>query len=156
MRQRISATSDIDLVAFADADEWESWLAEHHGDAADIWLKIAKKGRGERGLTIEDALDVALCYGWIDSQRKGCDDVSFRQRYSPRRVNSPWSAINLAKADALIDAGRMREPGFAALRAALAATDPQDPLVSKSKRGSKPSNSSGSNSASNEPGSARK
>ena len=107
-----------DAVTFAGADEWEFWLAEHHDNTADIWLKIAKKGSGQTSITIGEALDVALCYGWIDSQRKGCDASHYLQRYSPRRSNSPWSAINIGKADTLIELGRMREPGLASLRRA--------------------------------------
>ncbi|WP_433663108.1 YdeI/OmpD-associated family protein [Nocardia sp. CA-128927] len=70
--------------------------------------------------TIGEALDVALCYGWIDSHRKGLDEQHYLQRYSPRRAKSPWSQLNVAKAEALIAAGRMREPGLAAIRAAEA------------------------------------
>jgi len=151
-----------DIITFDNADEWDSWLAEHH-EMSEIWLKIARKGSGRPSVTIDQALDVALCYGWIDSQRKACDESYYLQRYSPRRPNSPWSAINIAKANALIEEGRMREPGLAAFAvftaAASAGSAPvvaHAPAVPKSKRGSKPSNSSGSNSAPCEPGSARK
>ncbi|MFB8277271.1 YdeI/OmpD-associated family protein [Nocardia colli] len=103
---------------FSTTAQWESWLAGRHDDAADVWLVIAKKGA--EGLTIGEALDVALCFGWIDSHRKALDEQHFLQRYSPRRAKSPWSQLNMSKAEALIAAGRMREPGYAAIEAAEA------------------------------------
>ncbi|MEV6558023.1 hypothetical protein AB0M22_20075 [Nocardia sp. NPDC051756] len=103
---------------FSNAAQWESWLADRHDDATDVWLVIAKKGA--EGLTIGEALDVALCFGWIDSHRKALDEQHFLQRYSPRRAKSPWSQLNVTKAEALIAAGRMRKPGFAAIEAAAA------------------------------------
>lgn len=106
------------LLAFDDAAEWEAWLAEHEGTATEVWLRIAKKGHA--GLGISDALDVALCFGWIDSNRRGNDETSFRQRYSPRRAGSPWSQVNVEKAEALEVAGRMRSGGRAQLAAARA------------------------------------
>src|SRR5215207_806710 len=102
------------VEAFADAAQWESWLADHHAQASGVWLKIAKKGARTASITIAEALDVALCWGWIDSQRKAGDAEHYLQRYSPRRSSSPWSRINVGKAEALIAAGRMREPGLAA------------------------------------------
>ncbi|TYK44969.1 YdeI/OmpD-associated family protein [Actinomadura decatromicini] len=105
---------------FADAAEWEAWLARHHDAGAGVWLTIAKKGAPVASLTIADALDVALCYGWIDSHRRSRDEHSYLQRYSRRRKGSPWSAKNVAKAEALIAAGRMRPPGLAEIDAARA------------------------------------
>ncbi|ONI92683.1 OmdA domain containing protein [Saccharothrix sp. ALI-22-I] len=109
-----------EVIAFADAAEWESWLAEHHELTAGVWVEIAKKGSGRTSVTITEALDVALCYGWIDSRRKGFDDHHYLQRYSPRRPGSSWSRVNVEKVEALVAAGRMREPGLAAVRAAQA------------------------------------
>jgi uncharacterized protein YdeI (YjbR/CyaY-like superfamily) len=109
-----------DIFDFAGAAQWEAWLAEHHGQAGGVWIKIAKKGSGRTSVTITEALDVALCYGWIDSQRKGYDADHYLQRYSPRRPTSPWSQVNVDKAEDLIATGRMREPGMAAIRAAKA------------------------------------
>ena len=106
-----------ELLLFDDAAEWEAWL-ERNGDAGEAWLRIAKRGRA--GLAISDALDVALCFGWIDSIRRGNDDASFAQRYSPRRAGSPWSAINVERAEALEAAGRMRPGGLAQLASARA------------------------------------
>jgi uncharacterized protein YdeI (YjbR/CyaY-like superfamily) len=107
-----------EIIAFADAGQWESWLADHHDARTGVWVKIAKKSSGTTSVTLTEALDVALCYGWIDSQRKGYDEHHYLQRYSPRRPNSSWSQVNVDKAKALIAAGRMREPGLAAIRAA--------------------------------------
>lgn len=109
-----------DIIAFADAAQWESWLADNHERAAGVWVKIAKKGSAKTSVTIAEALDVALCYGWIDSHRRSCDEDYYLQRYSPRRPTSSWSQVNVDKVEALIAAGRMREPGFAAIRAAKA------------------------------------
>ncbi|MEO6604648.1 MAG: YdeI/OmpD-associated family protein [Aeromicrobium sp.] len=110
----------MDVLDFPDADAWSSWLDKHSGDHAEAWLRIAKKDKGLETIGISDALDVALCHGWIDGQRKGNDDVSFLQRYCPRRSTSSWSQVNVAKAEALIEAGRMRPGGFAEIEAAKA------------------------------------
>ena len=108
------------VVAFADAARWESWLADHHERKTGVWVKIAKKGSGETSVALAEALDVALCYGWIDSQRKAYDEDHYLQRYSPRRPNGSWSRVNVDKVEALIAAGRMRDPGLAAILAAQA------------------------------------
>jgi uncharacterized protein YdeI (YjbR/CyaY-like superfamily) len=107
-------------VAWTTVSQWESWLAEHHEQAEGLWLLIAKKGSSKVSITINEALDVALCYGWIDSQRKGRDADYYLQRYSPRRSRSPWSQLNVERAEALIVARRMRPPGLAAIAAAQA------------------------------------
>jgi uncharacterized protein YdeI (YjbR/CyaY-like superfamily) len=104
-----------------DAAAWRAWLAEHHDSAADVWLLIAKKNSGARTLTIGEALDEALCHGWIDSHRRAFDADYYLQRYSPRARRSPWSAVNVAKAEALTAAGRMRPAGRAAIETAKAA-----------------------------------
>jgi uncharacterized protein YdeI (YjbR/CyaY-like superfamily) len=105
-------------IAWATINQWEAWLAEHHEQAEGIWLLIARKGSDKVTITISEALDVALCYGWIDSQRKGFDADYYLQRYSPRRSRSPWSKLNVDRAEALIAARRMRRPGMAAIAAA--------------------------------------
>lgn len=97
---------------FSHPADWEDWLEKHHADATGVWLLIAKKGCKGPGLTISDALDVALCHGWIDSQRKGYDETHYLQRYSPRRSQSPWSKLNVERAGALIAEGRMRDAGI--------------------------------------------
>ncbi|GAB1819103.1 YdeI/OmpD-associated family protein [Herbidospora sp. RD11066] len=107
------------MMRFPDADAWETWLSTNH-EGEGVWLVIAKKGSPLVSLTIGQALDVALCYGWIDSQRKGHDEHSYLQRYSRRRKTSPWSQVNVRKAEALIAAGRMRPPGLAEIEQARA------------------------------------
>jgi uncharacterized protein YdeI (YjbR/CyaY-like superfamily) len=108
------------LLEFPDADAWDAWLATHHADASEAWLRIAKRGSGIETLAIGEALDVALCWGWIDGQRRRHDEGSFAQRYCPRRPRSSWSQVNVAKVEALTAAGRMRPPGLAQVAAAQA------------------------------------
>jgi uncharacterized protein YdeI (YjbR/CyaY-like superfamily) len=108
------------MMHFADATQWESWLAEHHDAEGGVWLKIAKKGSAVASVKIEQALEVALCYGWIDSHRKSYDEQFFLQRYSRRRKGSPWSRNNVERVEALNAAGRMRPPGLAEVAAARA------------------------------------
>ncbi|MEV4376630.1 YdeI/OmpD-associated family protein [Streptosporangium sp. NPDC049644] len=108
------------MMHFADATRWESWLAEHHESEGGVWLRIARKGSPEALITIGQALEVALCYGWIDSHRKSHDRHSFLQRYSRRRRGSPWSRVNVEHVEVLTAAGRMRPPGLAEVAAAQA------------------------------------
>ncbi len=114
----LETPNDTEVITFGDATGWEAWLAGHHDLQAGVWLKIAKKGSGTTTVTVAEALDVALCYGWIDAQRKSCDETYFLQRYSPRRPNGSWSQANTAKVAALVAAGRMRAPGGAQIAAA--------------------------------------
>lgn len=108
------------MLHFTDAAQWEAWLAENHDSADEAWLKIAKKGADVTTLTIREALEVALCYGWIDSRRKANDEHTYLQRYSRRRKGGAWSRINVERAEALTAAGRMRPPGLAEVAAAKA------------------------------------
>ena len=107
-----------DVLVFDDAAGWEAWLAAHHDSADGVVLRIARKG--SPGLTIDDALEVALCHGWIDSVRRAGDEHHFLQRYSPRRKGSPWSAVNVALVEDLTAAGRLRAGGLAQVEAAKA------------------------------------
>jgi uncharacterized protein YdeI (YjbR/CyaY-like superfamily) len=109
-----------DVMDFPDAARWEAWLADHHRERTEAWLLIAKRHSGRASVTVTEALDVALCYGWIDGQRKAHDDASFLQRYCPRRPKSSWSKVNVGKVEALIAAGRMRPAGLAEVEAARA------------------------------------
>ena len=112
--------SNVAVLEFADGAAWESWLEANHQAETEAWLRIGKRHGGLALITISDALDGALCYGWIDGQRKGLDDQSFLQRYCPRRPKSSWSQVNVGKIDALLAAGRMRPPGLAEVEAAQA------------------------------------
>ncbi len=99
--------------AFKTAADWEAWLqAEHEQQADGIWLKIAKKASGIESVTHAEALEVALCFGWIDGQRKAFDENWFLQRFTPRRRGSKWSRINREKVEALIAADRIRPAGL--------------------------------------------
>lgn len=109
-----------DVHSFRDATEWESWLARYHDRPGGVWLMIAKKGSGETSVTVGEALDVALCYGWIDSQRRSHDQRHYLQRYSRRRPGSAWSRVNVDKVETLIATGRVQPPGLAEIAAAQA------------------------------------
>ncbi|MTB88873.1 YdeI/OmpD-associated family protein [Aeromicrobium senzhongii] len=110
----------MDVLEFGDVGTWDGWLAQHHDSAPQAWLRIRRKNADLALITIGEALDGALCHGWIDSVRRSLDDVSFLQRYSPRRPRSPWSQLNVARAEALEAAGRMRAAGRAEVAAARA------------------------------------
>ena len=111
---------DVDPLEFRDGSDWESWLEVNHSTETEAWLRIGKKNSGVALLSITDALDGALCFGWIDGHRRGLDEVSFLQRYSPRRKRSSWSQVNVSKVEALLAAGRMRPPGLAEVELAQA------------------------------------
>ncbi len=103
---------DTELLTFATQAEWEAWLERHHRTARVVWVRIAKKGSGERTITQAEAVESALCFGWIDSQGARIDDRWFRQRLTPRGPKSPWSQINRRRAEELIRQGRMRPAGL--------------------------------------------
>lgn len=103
-----------------DAAAWGAWLAANHQLHQGVWLKIAKKNAGVASVTNDEAVDVGLCWGWISGHRKALDETYFLQRYTPRRPHSNWSAVNVAKVEALIATGRMQPPGLAEVNAAKA------------------------------------
>ena len=100
------------ILAVSCPADWYEWLAAHHGGSRGVLLRIAKKGARE-AITYAEALDVALAWGWIDSQKRALDADAWLQRFTPRTKKSPWSKINRAKAEALISAGTMEPPGLA-------------------------------------------
>ncbi len=104
--------ADRDIIECTSADGWAAWLAEHHETAAGAWLRIAKAGTNVPTVTYAEALDEALCHGWIDGQKDRLDDTYWLQRFTPRGPRSRWSKINRAKAEALIAGGRMRPAGL--------------------------------------------
>lgn len=108
------------VIAFRDAAEFETWLDAHADLQVGVWLKIARKGSGVQSLTDGEAVEVGLCYGWISGQRKSDDETYYLQKYVPRRRRSRWSQVNVARAEELITAGRMRPPGLAEVEAAKA------------------------------------
>ncbi len=107
-------------MRFPGRPEWEDWLDEHHGTSPGVWLLIAKKGADHSTVTRADALEVALCYGWIDGQGRSHSDAAWLQKFTPRGAKSVWSKINRAKAEALIASGQMRPAGAAAVELAKA------------------------------------
>jgi uncharacterized protein YdeI (YjbR/CyaY-like superfamily) len=111
---------ELEILQCASQDDWEAWLHDHHSDTPGVWLKIAKKGSTPRTVTYAEALDVAICHGWIDGQRRPHDESFYLQRFTPRGPRSKWSQINRKKATDLIASGRMRDPGHAQVSAAKA------------------------------------
>ncbi len=112
--------AELPILLFATPAELEGWLEENHAACDGIWLKIAKKGAPEPSVTYAEALELALCFGWIDSQKRGHDETHFLQRFTPRRPRGKWSRINREKAEALIADGAMRPTGLAEVEAAKA------------------------------------
>ena len=108
----MTAKPDLPIIPFASRDAWGSWLAKHHADSSGLWLKIAKKGSEIDTVSYAQALDVALCYGWIDGQKASFDENYWLQRFTPRRPRSKWSKVNRRKATELIEKGEMKPPGL--------------------------------------------
>ena len=112
--------ADLPLVEFADRETWAAWLAENAESSAGVWLKLARKDGGGRSVTYAEALDVALCHGWIDGQKGAIDERHWRQRFTPRGPRSRWSKRNRGLAEELIAAGRMAPAGLREVEAARA------------------------------------
>lgn len=102
----------LPVMAFESTQAWDVWLSAHHADSPGLWLKIAKKGSAGQSISYSDALDVALCHGWIDGQKGRHDDDYWLQRFTPRKPGGNWSKINTERAAALIAGGRMRPAGL--------------------------------------------
>jgi uncharacterized protein YdeI (YjbR/CyaY-like superfamily) len=117
---RSATHADASPASFQSARAFEDWLKKNHATCDGIWLKIAKRGAGETSVTYPEAVEVALCWGWIDGQKQGLDHRHFLQRFTPRRARSIWSKINVDKVAALIEAGRMQASGYAQIEAAKA------------------------------------
>ena len=100
------------IRTFKDLESFYKWLRQHHDKEAEIWIKIHKVDSGMKSITPKQAIDVVLCWGWIDGLRKGFDDKSYLQRYTPRRRKSIWSKINVDNVARLIKQGRMTEHGL--------------------------------------------
>jgi uncharacterized protein YdeI (YjbR/CyaY-like superfamily) len=108
------------IKSFRSAAEFEKWLSKHHARESELWLRIYKKGSGQPTVTVAEALDVVLCWGWIDGLKKAYDQSSFLQRYSPRKPKSIWSDINRKNVARLTAAGRMTPHGQKQIDAAKA------------------------------------
>jgi uncharacterized protein YdeI (YjbR/CyaY-like superfamily) len=116
----VSGVDGLPVVAFASRGAWEEWLGREHARAGGVWLKIAKKGSGVESVSYGEALDGALCWGWIDGQRAPLDERWFLTRFTPRKARSRWSAKNCATADQLIARGEMQPAGLEQVVAAKA------------------------------------
>jgi uncharacterized protein YdeI (YjbR/CyaY-like superfamily) len=111
---------DQPVMSFESKAAFTAWLAENHDKSDGIWIKIGKKGAGVESVVVTETLDVALCFGWIDGQRKPFDERFFLQKYTPRRARSKWSKRNIGLTEKLIEAGEMRDPGHAEIERAKA------------------------------------
>ncbi len=108
----MSKTDQYPILSFENQQQWEAWLAEHHAESKGIWLKIGKKDSAIATVSYAEALESALCYGWIDGQKAACDQQYWLQKFTPRGPKSIWSQINCDKARTLLADGRMQPAGM--------------------------------------------
>jgi uncharacterized protein YdeI (YjbR/CyaY-like superfamily) len=111
-------STELPILPFASKKKWSDWLAKQYDKSTGVWLKLAKKDSDIPSVTYEEALDVALCYGWIDGQKKGFNDKYWLQKFTSRGPKSIWSKINTEKAERLIASGEMKSAGLKAIEAA--------------------------------------
>jgi uncharacterized protein YdeI (YjbR/CyaY-like superfamily) len=104
----------MDVVYFASAAEFRAWLERNHESATELWVGYYKKGTGKQSITYPEAVDQALCFGWIDGVRRGVDGERFANRFTPRKPRSNWSAVNIKRVGELMEMGLMRPAGIAA------------------------------------------
>lgn len=116
----MAPASDYPIVLFTDRTAFREWLSAHHALQPGLWLQIAKAASPLQSVTYSEALDLALCFGWIDGQKKSYDAESFLQKFTPRQKRSPWSKRNRERAEKLAAAGEMHAAGLAAVEAAKA------------------------------------
>jgi uncharacterized protein YdeI (YjbR/CyaY-like superfamily) len=109
---------DLPVISFASSEECESWLDKHNASSPGIWLRIYKKNSGVKSVSYPEALDCALCYGWIDGHKRPFDKKSWIQRFTPRRPKSLWSKNNTAHVERLMRLGKIKLAGLAAIKAA--------------------------------------
>src|ERR1700681_2156927 len=127
--------NDLPMLPFATWQDWEAWLKEHHADVKGVWLKIAKKDSRLPSVSYAEALDSALCYGWIDGQKAAFDQRYWLQKFTPRGPKSMWSKINCGKVAALLAEGRLQPAGIRQVELAKAdgrwdlAYDPQSRIT---------------------------
>ena len=110
--------NDIPVRLFKHQEDWLRWLDKNHAKSSGVWMQIAKNTGNLKSVSYADALEIALCYGWIDGQKKSRDEASWLQKFTPRGPRSIWSKINKAKAEKLIKNGRMQPAGLAAIERA--------------------------------------
>ena len=116
----MAGARDLPILELPDGAAWSRWLSVNHVSAPGVWLKLAKKGSPTATVTQVQAIDEAVCFGWIDGQIGRYDEHFYLQRFTPRKARSRWSEINRARAQRLIDEGRMKPPGLDAYQAAKA------------------------------------
>jgi uncharacterized protein YdeI (YjbR/CyaY-like superfamily) len=109
--------SEMEPLFFTTLDELREWFDENHDRAQEVWIGFYRKESGKSGVTYPQAVDEALCFGWIDGIRKRVDDVSYMNRFTPRKKGSNWSAVNIKRVGELVEMGRMQPPGLAAFNA---------------------------------------
>ena len=108
-----AGASELQILEFADLAAWLRWLEQHHASAPGVWIKLAKRGSGRASISAAQAVEGALCWGWIDGQGRSLDAAAWLLKLTPRRARSVWSKINRERALALIESGAMRPPGLA-------------------------------------------
>ena len=118
MKKRTAAPKPAKKRLFKTQAHWHAWLEENHETSDGLWVHFAKKGSGVVTVTYDEALETALCFGWIDGQMNTHDEKTFVRKFTPRRARSAWSKINRAKAEKLVESGRMRPPGHRAIERA--------------------------------------
>lgn len=118
MESTPNSRSDLPVLHFEQQRDWENWLEHNHATSPGVWLRLARKGSGMKSLSYAEALEVALCYGWIDGQKKRYDDASWLQKFTPRKAGSIWSKVNREKAEDLIRKGKMKPAGLKAIEKA--------------------------------------
>lgn len=106
---------DLQVLLFSNQEGWRAWLEENHKQPQGVWLKHAKKSSGKKSVSYQEALEEALCYGWIDSQKQSYDTDYYLQKFTARGPKSVWSKVNVGKIEALITEGKMRPAGLAAV-----------------------------------------
>jgi len=114
----LKPSSDLPVLPFKDKKAWSAWLAKNHAKSPGVWLKLAKKDSDVPSVTYPEALEAALCYGWIDGQKQAHDVSFWLQKFTPRGPRSIWSKINREKAEALVASGEMKPAGLAAIERA--------------------------------------
>jgi uncharacterized protein YdeI (YjbR/CyaY-like superfamily) len=114
----VKTRDSLPVIAFPSRAKWKAWLAKHHSTSSGLWLEIAKKGSEFDSVSYADAIEVALCFGWIDGQKAAADDDHWLQRFTPRKPRSRWSKINRDKATDLIERGEMEPAGLREVDAA--------------------------------------
>jgi uncharacterized protein YdeI (YjbR/CyaY-like superfamily) len=117
LKPPLAPKAPADVRFFATPEKWRQWLEKHHARAAEVWVGFYRKSSGTPSITWSEAVDEALCYGWIDGIRKTIDESRYTNRFTPRRKGSNWSAVNIAKVTELAKQGRMRAAGLAAFEA---------------------------------------